>query len=148
MKINTKTRYGLRALIYIAMNSNKEEGVLQKDIAKAEGISFKYLDHIIAELKASNLIVSTGGKKSGYKLSRIPELITLYDVYKAFNSELKLVDCLANSSCFKNSKCATQYFWNIISEHITKFMNNITLQDIIDKQVELENKNENLIFYI
>ncbi|HRS19749.1 MAG TPA: Rrf2 family transcriptional regulator, partial [Bacteroidales bacterium] len=72
MKLNTKTRYGLRAIIEIAMNSS-EHGVLQKDIAKTQNISNKYLDQIIAELKSADLIVNTGGKKSGYRLNGDPK---------------------------------------------------------------------------
>lgn len=148
MKINTKTRYGLRTLIYIALESNKKDAILQKDISKAENISFKYLDHIIAELKAANILVTAGGKKSGYKLAKSPGEISLYDIYKAFNSELNLVDCLINNNCIKNNKCAAQFFWNKLSEHIINFMENISLQDIINKQIEFNNNIENLIFYI
>jgi len=148
MKINTKTRYGLRALIYIAIESQNKESILQKDIAKAENISFKYLDHIIAELKAANIIVSAGGKKSGYILAKNPEDISLYDIFKAFNSDLKLVDCLDNIFCNKNNKCASQYFWNELNNVIINYMKNISLKEIINKQIELNTTIENIIFII
>jgi len=80
MKINTKIRYGLRTMIEIALNEN-QSGVLQKDIAKNQQLSEKYLDQIIASLKVSGLIVNAGGKKSGYILNKPLSEIKIYDIY-------------------------------------------------------------------
>ena len=83
MKFNTKTRYGIRSMLEIAMNK-EQDGVFQKDIAKNQNISIKYLDHIIHSLKASRLIVNVRGKKSGYTLTREPSEITMFDIHNAF----------------------------------------------------------------
>ncbi len=82
------------AMIEIADNWNGK-GVFQKEISEKQEISFKYLDAIISSLKASGLIVNAEGRGSGYKLSRKPESITVYDVYKAFENDLCIVDCLS-----------------------------------------------------
>ena len=100
MKFNTKTRYGLRTMIEIAMHRG-EGGILQKEISERQEISFKYLDAIIASLKASGLIVNAAGRMSGYILSRNPEDISVYDIYKAFEKELLVADCLAEESSVK-----------------------------------------------
>ena len=93
MKLNKKTTYGLRAMIELAMNWEKE-GIYQKDIARKQDISFKFLDHIISNLKAAGLVVNVEGHKSGYKLVKNPANISVYDIYRAFESELAIVDCL------------------------------------------------------
>lgn len=62
MKLNTKVRYGLRTMLEIALQEDNK-GVFQKDIAKNQQISEKYLDLIIASLKANGLIANTSGKK-------------------------------------------------------------------------------------
>ena len=77
MKFNTKTRYGLRTMLELALNAEREEGTFQKEIAENQDVSVKYLDHIIADLKSAGLIVNTGGKKSGDRLNRPPEEISL-----------------------------------------------------------------------
>jgi len=64
-----KTRYGIRAILEIAMNE-KAKGILQKDIAENQEISYKYLDHIINSLKVAGLVARAAGRKSGYVLTR------------------------------------------------------------------------------
>ena len=70
-------------MLELALKSDKEEGTLQKEIAENQDVSLKYLDHIIASLKSAGLIVNAGGKKSGYRLNRPAEEISIYDVYSA-----------------------------------------------------------------
>ncbi|RPJ74506.1 MAG: Rrf2 family transcriptional regulator, partial [Alphaproteobacteria bacterium] len=94
MQFNTKIHYGIRAMIEIALAS-KVKGIYQKDIAKNQEISNKYLDQIIAALKAKGLIRNLKGKKSGYILNHEPSSITIYDIYKAFEPEILLLDCLS-----------------------------------------------------
>src|SRR5690554_4558994 len=88
MKITTKTRYGLRAMIEIARETN-EQGILQKEIARRQDLSNKYLDQIILGLKLADLIMNVHGKKSGYILARPAEEITLFDIYQAFEPDRK-----------------------------------------------------------
>ncbi|MFW6101795.1 MAG: RrF2 family transcriptional regulator, partial [Bacteroidota bacterium] len=93
MKINTKIRYGLRTVIEIAIHGNN--GILQKEIAKKQHLSDKYLDHIIASLKAGGIITNVAGKGSGYMLTKAPEHISVYDVYRSFDNELSITNCLS-----------------------------------------------------
>ncbi len=94
MKFNTKTRYGVRTMLELALNENRGNGTLQKEIAENQDVSIKYLDHIIADLKAAGLIVNVAGKKSGYRLTRSSKQISVYDIYSAFDDELAIIDCL------------------------------------------------------
>jgi len=147
MKLNTKTRYGLRAIIEIAIQEN-EQGVFQKDIAQNQEISIKYLDQIISELKSANLITTIGGKKSGYRLTKSPKDILVYDVYKAFNSPLKLIDCYGtDKECTKHNNCAAQGLWCKLNKQIIKFMESKTLEEIVQEQKKLNNSDE-IMFYI
>ena len=82
MQLNTKVRYGLRAVIEIAQEGKNR--VLQKDITERQQIPIKYLDFIIAGLKTGGLIRNLKGKKSGYVLIRPANEISVYDVYCAF----------------------------------------------------------------
>ena len=94
MKFNTKTRYGLRVILELALNADMEGGTFQKDIAKNQDVSVKYLDHIISSLKKAELVSNVGGKKSGYELTRSANDINIYDVYAAFEDDLAIIDCL------------------------------------------------------
>ena len=148
MKFNTKTRYGLRTMIELAMHGN-DSGVYQKDISERQEISFKYLDQIIASLKASGLIVNSGGRMSGYILSKDPEEINVYDVYKAFQHELMIVDCLqGEGNCSREGKCATREFWGGLNDLIVDYLESTNLKDLAQKQEAINERESESMFYI
>lgn len=137
MKFTTKTRYGIRAMLEIAMHQ-ESKGVFQKDIASNQSISVKYLDHIIAALKANGLIVNQKGKKSGYTLSHPPGEITMLDIHRSFEPGIQIVDCLSdNFDCPKESICVVKSFWNGLNNQIVDYLRSTTLQDLLDKQTLL-----------
>ncbi len=148
MKFNTKTRYGLRTMIELAMHGN-DKGVYQKEISERQEISFKYLDQIIASLKTSGLIVNSEGRMSGYILSKNPEKINVYDIYKAFQHELMIIDCLkGEGNCSRESKCATREFWNDLNNLIVDYLKSTNLKDLAQKQEAINERESERMFYI
>jgi len=149
MKLNTKTRYGIRTMIELAMDWGGK-GLFQKDISERQSISYKYLDHIISALKTKGLIINVEGKKSGYRLSRKPEDITVYDIFTAFEPELSIVDCVSSSKekCIGNKSCAAQELWCELNNHIIKFLKSQNLKVLSDKQSEFNSRSEENIFVI
>ncbi|MFT3739101.1 MAG: Rrf2 family transcriptional regulator [Breznakibacter sp.] len=140
MKFSTRIRYGVRALLEIAMRENNE-GVLQKEISTNQGISLKYLDHIIIALKVSDLIRNVKGKKSGYVLTRPASQISMLDIHNAFEPNLNVVDCLTEGYvCEKRGVCASEWFWCRVNRQVNELFRDTTLQDLIDKQKELDLK--------
>lgn len=138
MKLNTKTRYGIRAMLEIATNHSKN-GVFQKDIAFRQDISIKYLDHIIQALKTAMLIRNVKGKKSGYILCYDPVDISLYDIYKAFEPSICIVDCIGNLyKCDRSGICSAQGVYGELNQMIINFLSSVTLQDMIDKNESLD----------
>lgn len=136
MKFSTKTRYGIRTMIEIASETSGN-GVLQKDIAKKQDLSNKYLDHIISALKASNLICNVKGKKSGYVLTKSPAEITIFEIHDAFEDGICVIDCVAlNADCEKDGKCSAQQFWKGLNSVILDYFKKTTLQDIINIEIE------------
>src|SRR6056297_3613516 len=110
MKLNTKVRYGLQAMIEIA--THKNGGILQKDIAKKQDIPLKYLDAIIKGLRSRGLIINYKGKKSGYILTKPANKISIYDIYRSYEPELCLIDCIClPCTCGKNNKCPSREIW-------------------------------------
>jgi len=147
LKINTKIRYGLRALIEVGMNDD-QNGVLQKDIAKNQQIPLKYLDHIISSLKVKGLLVNAGGKSSGYRLGRNAHEVSVYDVYMAFEPELSLVDCISEQgNCVQKKSCSTGDFWCRLNTSIKEQMKKETLEDMISRQIQFIGNN-NTIHYV
>lgn len=122
----------------IALNESGK-GIFQKQIAENQDISNKYLDHIIHALKASGLITNLKGKKSGYILTRPPSEITMYDIHNAFESGICVIDCLSpNISCDREEICAAKGFWGKLNMQIVNYFKAVTLEDLINEQVKLD----------
>lgn len=141
MKVNTKIRYGLRAMLELGLNESKKNfsGLHQKEIAEHQNLSEKYLDPIIAGLKTAGLVINAGGKKSGYVLARPPEEITIFDIYRAFEPELAIIHCQDKPvTCFVSRICVANEFWMDLNESITNHMKDVTLHDIVKKHIKIK----------
>lgn len=131
MKLNMKVRYGLRAVIEIAAASSI--GLYQKEIAEKQKIPLKFLDTIIIGLRNFGIVKNVLGKRSGYVLARPIDQITIYDVYRAFEPEMSVVDCLClPNSCEMNSGCIAEPFWSNLNTTIKNTLNNTTIKDLMD----------------
>lgn len=138
MKFSTKTRYGIRAILEIALN-NEANGIYQKEIAQNQDISYKYLDQIINALKVAGLITKAAGRKSGYVLTRAPEEITVYDVHNAFEPGICVIDCLSiNFSCEREKFCSLRGFWGNLNNQIIEYFKSTTIKDLMEEQVKLD----------
>lgn len=138
MKFSTKTRYGIRAMLEIAVNEG-QGGVFQKDISERQRISIKYLDQIIFALKTAGLIINVKGKKSGYMLTRKPSEITVLDVHNAFEHGICIIDCMSPVfTCEMKDSCMIQGFWGKLNTMIADYLKNATLQDIINRKELME----------
>ena len=132
MKVNTKIRYGLRAMIEIGLNT-PVGGILQKDIAANQNISVKYLDHILGGLKVAELI-KKNSVKSGFVLTREPAEITIYDIYCAFEPGLFIMDCLdKNLDCSIDTDCDVKGFWCEVNTVISEKFKAVSLDDLMNK---------------
>ena len=131
MRVNTKIRYGLRTMIEIA-TSTDPNGVLQKDIAKSQHISLKYLDPIISSLKLKGLIVNSKGRGSGYKLTREPKEITMLDIYTSFE-QIVIIECINNLGYCDRAlhDCKGRNYWNEFRTDFTSLLSNKNLEQII-----------------
>ncbi len=115
------------------------EGVFQKDIAKNQEISNKYLDHIIHGLKVAGLISSRMGRKSGYILTRPAAEITIYDIHNAFEPGICVIDCLSPSvKCDREKGCAARGFWGGLNQRITDYFKSVSLKDLVENKTSLE----------
>jgi Rrf2 family protein len=133
VKVSTKGRYGLKALIDIA-NISGNEPVSITSIASRQGISERYLEQLMSKLKKAGIINSIRGANGGYVLAKEPGDISVGDVLRALEGDLKLVDCLgANDEevCGFIDTCATTYVWQKISESINQTVDGIKLDQLI-----------------
>ncbi len=147
MKFNTKTRYGLRTMIELAL-ANSEKGILQKHIARNQDISEKYLDHIISALKVSGLIKNVKGKKSGYKLVMDSREISVHDIFNAFEPDFAALECVIDrESCGRNNICSARFFWLNMRNTIIDYLKSVTLDELAQKEIYLRKNNSSANMY-
>lgn len=136
MKLSTRTRYGVRLMVALAVNYGKGP-VFLKDIAKGENISEKYLSLIIIPLRAANLVNSVRGAHGGYNLSKDPSKIRLKEIVDVLEGDCSLVDCVKNpSSCTRLPICASHDVWEMVGNKISEVLSSITLDKLLKMNQE------------
>ena len=137
MKLSTRSRYGVRLMLALAVHGSSGPMFL-KDIARSQDISEKYLSQIIIPLKASGLVYTFRGAHGGYILGKPASGITLRDIIEPLEGDLGLVDCVSNSSvCGRSTDCVTRCIWSELSALITDYLASLTLEDLVKKQALL-----------
>lgn len=135
MKITTKGRYGLRALIDLAQYSEIEP-VSISSIANRQGISERYLEQLMTMLKKAGLIKSIRGAGGGYVLAKDLTEISVGDVLRALEGNLEPVECTAFSqddTCAASGGCVTKYVWQRINESINRTVDEISLEQLVSE---------------
>ena len=129
MKLSTRSRYGLRAMIFIARN---REQVLSSDvIAENEDVSKKYLDRILMRLREANLLRSVKGQGGGYVLARPAGEIRTDEIIAALEGSLCLVECVDDpSACEKSGDCRTRRVWSRLAVAVKASLRAISLEDL------------------
>lgn len=149
MKLSTKGRYGLTAMIDLALNYG-DEPVALKSIAERQGISEPYLEQLIAGLRKAGLVKSIRGAQGGYMLSYPPDKITVGDVMRVLEGPLAPVDCVIENEpieCAKADHCVTRIIWEKIRDSINQVVDSITLQDMVDEYNRI-NGERGYMYYI
>ena len=133
MKISTKCRYGIRAVVEIARNFNQAP-TKRKDISSDQNIPNSYLENILIALKHNNIVVSIRGAGGGFMLRRPPSEITMLDIFEALQGNISLLDCLdAPAVCDRSEKCIVRPIWIEMQEAQKKVLQKTTVEDLLKK---------------
>ncbi len=136
MKLSTRGRYGVRLMIELALHHGAGP-ILLKEIAERQGISEKYLWHLINPLKTTGLVNSIRGAHGGYVLGKAPEAITLKEILQVLEGSLCLVDCVDNPSlCERSPSCVSRDVWGEASKNLRQTMADTTLAAMAERQKE------------
>ena len=137
MKISTKGRYALRLLL--DLGEHRGEGFVSlKEIAERQDISKKYLEQIIPILNKTGVLRTNRGAQGGYMLARTPDKYTVGEILRLTEGSLAPVACLEQEPnlCERQESCATLPVWRGLYRVINDYLDNITLQDILDQEHE------------
>ena len=136
MKLSTRGRYGVRAMLELAMNAGKGPVPL-RDLASRQEISAKYLEQLLIPLKSAGLVKSVRGARGGYLLAGSAEKITLYDVVRSLEGPLAPVECVEDPEyCDRVGGCTVHLIWGEMGKMLVDFLTSITLTDLVHRQEE------------
>lgn len=149
MKLSTKGRYGLKAMLDLAIH-NSEGQISLKSIAERQDISENYLEQLFAILRKSGLVKSIRGSQGGYVLAQAPEAITVGAILRVLEGSLAPVDCVTEidpANCSKSEGCVTKFIWAKIRDSVNDVVDSITLEDLLEDYNKSNNKND-FMYYI
>ena len=133
MKISTKTRYGLRALIYIAEETaNDEEKLVRiKEISENQKLSVQYLEQILFKLKKSKIIVGKRGANGGYRLNKEPKDISILEIFNILETDIRVVMCDKHNKNCVRTDCRTLYLWEKLDTALSQILKDTTLAELM-----------------
>lgn len=144
MRVSTKGRYGLRAIIDLSLNSNGDY-VSLISIAERQNISKNYLEQVFSALRKSGVVKSVKGSQGGYLLNGKTSEIKVGDILRALEGDLSVVKEEETNKNNKIELCIKKNLWDKIDGKVFELIDNITLEDLIN---EYNKGNENLMYYI
>lgn len=139
MKLSTKGRYGLRAMIDLARYSEVEP-VSINSIAARQNISERYLEQLVALLRKAGLVKSIRGATGGYILAKDAAEISVGDILRALEGSLEPVKCAAfysEEGCMSSDGCVTKYVWQKINDSINETVNQMMLDELVRESKNL-----------
>ena len=144
MKISTKGRYALRLMLDLAQHYEEQEYVSIKKVAQRQDISEKYLEQIVAHLSRASYVKSVRGAQGGYRLTMEPKEYTVGMILRLIEGNLSSVSCLEDNpnKCRRCNNCVTLEVWRQINDAVNSVIDNITLQDLLEKQIAQINRLE------
>ena len=131
MKLSRRTRYGFRLMVELALNFDKGPLSL-REISTKQGISEKYLEQIIIQLKTMGPVTAIRGPKGGYMLSVPPSKITLKSLFDILEGSDGIIECVQDpSACKRVRNCLSRKIWVTLDENIRNTLTSTTLEDLI-----------------
>ncbi len=136
MMLSKKTKYGLKALAYLASKESREP-VQIAEIAKNENISQKFLESILLTLRKTGFLGSKKGKGGGYYLIKEPEDIPMTSVIRVLEGPIAMVPCVSLNfyekcdDCPDENTCAVHRLMIQVRDSALEVYRNNTLADII-----------------
>lgn len=143
MKLSTKGRYGLRAMVDLA-DHQETNPVSISSIAARQDISISYLEQLLAKLRKAGLVKSVRGAQGGYVLTKEAKEISVGEILRALEGDLTPVNCVElnkdEKSCSGSKYCVTKYVWQRINDSIQDTVNNIWLSELVEDSRKIDYK--------
>ncbi len=133
MKLSTKTRYGLRAMIDLAKGYGTGKPISISEVAREQSLSESYLEQLFAKLRRAGLVSSVRGAQGGYLLGRDPSEIFADQIIEALEGPISISDCVDYGTCDRGGCCPARFLWEKVSVAIKSSTSRTSLKALIDE---------------
>ena len=137
MRLTTKGRYAVTAMLDLALNSQTNPVTLT-DIAARQTISLSYLEQLFARLRRANMVKGVRGPGGGYTLSSDAKNINIAEIIAAVDEPIDVTKCGGEANCHNDKACLTHDLWMGLSAQIKEYLKSITLAELIEKNSSLQ----------
>ena len=139
MRLSTKGRYAVTAMLDLALNGVKGPVTLA-EISENQGISLSYLEQLFAALRLKELVRGVRGPGGGYYLGKSSDDISIANIICAVDEWVEFTRCGGRQNCSRGARCLTHSLWDDLSAEIFDFLANISLGDLVRRGAENADK--------
>ena len=142
MKLSTRCRYGIHAMFDLAQNVGSGPQTIRA-ISERQIVPEQYLEQIIGVLRREGLVMSVRGAQGGYMLARQPDEITVGELIRLLEGPVLMADCIYDAdACVRSGQCPSRLVWERLTDRINQVVDSITLADMLQDQVRLDEEKE------
>ena len=132
MKLSTKSRYAVLAMLDLAYYGQKELPTSLSEISNRQDISLSYLEQLFSMLKKNNLVGSLEGPGGGYFLAKDSNTIYTSEIIDAVEEKMETTSCNGKANCNNSQQCLSHKLWEDLGSHIRNFLSGVTLSEVIE----------------
>jgi Rrf2 family iron-sulfur cluster assembly transcriptional regulator len=137
MRLTTKGRFAVTAMLDLAMNGGKGPVTLA-GISQRQSISLSYLEQLFGKLRRHTLVDSVRGPGGGYTLARELDKLSVADIVVAVDEPLDATQCGGKENCRDDRRCMTHDLWATLNEKMYAYLDSVKLSDLVAQQAARE----------
>ena len=133
MRLTTKGRFAVTAMIDVAMHGSKGPVTLAA-VSGRQHISLSYLEQLFGKLRRSGLVDSVRGPGGGYTLARASDTVSVADIIVAVDEPIDATQCGGRENCHDDRRCMTHDLWAGLNDHIFSYLHGVSLAELVTRQ--------------
>ena len=133
MRLSTKGRYAVTAMLDLALRDEEHGHTTLADISGCQDISLSYLEQLFARLRKGGLVQGLRGPGGGYRLARDGAEISIAEIITAVDENVQLTRCGGRENCKDGERCLTHDLWMELSESIHDYLSRVSLADLVER---------------